>query len=58
MSKALKLHFADSGQVTSPQVSSTSLPADSQQVRTFQIGHFLREPLSRKADVFLERAKR
>ena len=38
MSKALKLHFANSGQVTSPQVSSTSLPADSQQVRTSKSG--------------------
>ena len=31
---AIAPHLTDSEQVTSPQVSSTSLPADSQQVRT------------------------
>lgn len=31
VSKAVNLLFTDFGQVTSPQVSSTSLPADSQQ---------------------------
>ena len=38
---AITPHSADFGQVTSPQVSSTSLPAGSQQVRPFQLTFFL-----------------